>query len=425
MKKNKCLLIIVMALTLLPQLKNKACIKYDGLFTLSKNEYQKKRQISTINEIFLDEIEAIGGINYGIEYTVIVTDFNGNEFAVCKYNPAGFAILNIGNGTIMEISTNSNFNFNKNELIGSYYVPLEGFYKIINNEMIKLGDNYVVNTSDIKALKSLINKHEKNYYSYTDNKNLYLMKNGINKQTKKNTFIDISHSGNDENRVDAPRALYEVPFSWYFRNNFTSFPKNKSGTCGYTAASLLLMYNEVYFTPGFFTPLEREKYIKTALGPFGSKVPELKDNFVDEVWPNAGSSEPAGIKREIDDFLDGKNLNYDAVRYYAFFGKNVIDLVKEGYPVAYFGNLPKNDENVNDGDLANHAIVVYGVYSDERLLTHYGHDNFSQVIIHRGTVFQEGGRVWIENYGAHKHHGYFMDTNLVKIYCGCGAILKC
>ena len=76
----------------------------------------------------------------------------------------------------------------------------------------------------------------------------------------------------------------------------------------------------------------------------------------------------------------------------------------------------------NDGT-GDHAVVVYGLYDNTDVLCHFGWNGYTQVVMSRLGLFEQGFVTSIYNNSAHAHNTYFVLNNLT--YCGCGDLITC
>ena len=255
-------------------------------------------------------------------------------------------------------------------------------------------------------------------------KNAAVFTEPIRQSSSKPKDINISNS---DDRINVlVYADHEVPNSWYFKRNYDQYPKNPGNICGYVSASLLLAYNEIFKSTGYFSRAEASKYIEPYEGILRSNgwdgVPILADSFPWKMWGEGiGESVPSTICSAIDSFLSAKGKNYDIYKYYWEFS-TITDPIKDGVPAAYFGSMKKDQ---NSEKRINHVVTVYGYYDDGRLLCHYGWDGFSQVVMSQLGAFSLGGVVAIYNKSSHLHNRYFSDRVTKKNYCGCGVLMEC
>ena len=419
MKKNKLLIIFSLMVPLITFVPSKTNLRETLIL---EQKIKKISKNDRIRKLFLEEIYNLTkSFNYEIEYITFVKDFSNNIFAVATYSPGGYAILHVKTGIFIEVSTNAIFEYEKSEIENKYYVPLYGFFnesgkKIKYENTISAQDSY----SRLNHLKEISNKLNTNYTKYTNFENLEKLK-GSKEFIYKEKFNVVEKTSEIEICKDAPKAKYEVPYSWYFRLNDKEFPKNNGnggGNCGYVSMAMMLLYADMFWSAGYLSVYDYENFITKANGNYGSVVPTFSNDFIDYHWPNSSSLVPLDAGDLVDEFMNGKSIDYDCKTTIWVFFKSIDDLIKDGMPVSYYGSLYDKD-----GKKINHAVTVYGSYDDGRLLAHYGGVNMHQVIMSKAGMFELGGYMYIENYEPHVHRRYILNNE--KAYCGCGFLMSC
>ena len=388
------------------------------------NNYSKNENIE---KLIKEEMFNLTNSNYySIEYLTFAKDFAGNIFAVAKFSPKGFAILNLTIGEFMEISTNAEFPYELDDVKGKYYIPLDGFYD--ENGVCTLEDNLKIPVSNnerslhLKDLEFTSNELSKNYYKYVNETNLKKLTGQMKIKEVIEEEFPITPFMTRFNGEEAPKAKYEVPYSRFFRLNDNEFPKNSNyqgGNCGYVVMSMLLWYADMFESAGYIREYDYDNFITITNGEYGKCVPIFSNEFIDEHWPFSSGLVPLDAGDLIDEYLNGSGIDYDCKTTILFFSKGIDDILAEGIPVGYFGNLPVDTNN----DKGHHAITVYGSYGNGKILAHYGWPGYHQVIISKASMFELGGYVYIENYEPHHHRKYIKNGDLV--YCGCGYLMEC
>ena len=425
MKKRR--VFCVLSMLALFSLNYSSLLNYD---LETDNNIEKRLQLisknKNIEKLIKEEIFNLTNSQYySIEYLTYARDFNGNIFAVAKFFPKGFAILNLSIGEFMEISTNSDFPYEIDQVKSKYYVPLYGFYNEDGSSSLTNTSN-AISSSDNKDstslsnLKKISNQLSINYPKFRNRTNLEKIQGKI--QINDYYYDDMPQetpSMTVFSGVDAPKAEIEIPYSWFFRLNKTQFPENIDGNCGYVVMSMLLWYADMFESAGYLSAYDYENFITVGNGEYGKCVPTLSEDFIDHYRPNSGSLVPVDAGDLIDEFMVGKEIDYDCKTTIWVFTKGIDDILAEGIPVGYFGNLPVEPNN-NKGF---HAITVYGSYGNGKILAHYGWDGYNQVIISKASMFELGGYVYIENYETHHHRKYI--SNGKHSYCGCGLLMEC
>ncbi len=205
--------------------------------------------------------------------------------------------------------------------------------------------------------------------------------------------------------------IISVEFSKYFELNVNQFPGNhpekygiKDPYCGYTALALILGYNEFIKSHGYFSYEEENKYIIPAEDTMMiNKVPEIIDDFLPEVFGDKlGYSYSDKIKYAAEEFLQNKNVHYYSYNVLWYLGELIWPIRVKDEPVILFGSLPNLNYGEDTDQKCNHAVVVYGYYENtHRLITHYGWEEKTKVIITYPSYFEQGSFYSIINNQSH------------------------
>ncbi len=398
--------------------------------TYSKNKIKK---ICSINEadlsaslIDLKMAELLKVDAISATATKTIHDFAGNDYVIATYGDLGYGILNVANDDVVEAAPFSPLPFDwNNEDVR--YVPWVGFYERRGSSFFdtKTGEEISIDTLNYLGIES-----QRFVEQSIDDKNEAVVEE--TRSIKKSKYINTtSNTTNYPLETGLIYADVEVPYSWYFKRNATQYPANttnskKEGDCGYVAASLLLAYNEIFNSTGYFSKQQSAKYITPYTGikleTGWDGVPTLADSFPRDVWgQEIGSSVPSTINDAIHQFMSGKGKEYEIYNYVWKFA-TVTDPIKQGVPAAYFGNIPNAND---DSKKIAHVVTAYGYYNNGDLLVHYGWDYKSQVVMSQLGLFDLGGVIAIYNKSSHKHNKYFADRITKKNYCGCGALMEC
>lgn len=358
-----------------------------------------------------------------------VNDFADNTYALVELSPIGYGVYCPSTGSLVEYVPNvkSPF-FDYDESIEKRYVPGQGFF-------IREGG-----FGDFKEVLSntKINSSLQRQYSEISEKISSSLRQKVSPAKSSIIF------GPDLDDLTAPSILeddtpkrydpshhlvyadHEVAYSWYFKYNVDSFPENPPGKniCGYTALSLILGYNEIFFSPGsYFTEEESRKYIVPSTGEYGRSVPILKDEFPWDVFgEDIGGSVPADMENAAAKFLDDKDVEYHDYSH-IWVAKDPTNIIRDKrQPSIVFGNFPKlyNDSR------ENHAAVLYGYFDDGKWLLHYGWDNrgYSQVVMNSLAFYYMGGYYGFINESPHYRHKPYFDNGYRRM-CGCGYYFDC
>ena len=431
--KNKIFRVLTLSAVLLQTFStNLNFTENDKNFYLSNFKSIRGKQLDTIDFILLSEIRDIANDTYKIHFSVLVNDLEGNDFIVAKFKPAGYGIYNITNGEIMELSTNAEFNYTKNDLRNSYYVPTYGFIKKEKGKILNLRNKQFLTNAEFDYLSRYTNKLSRNYKYYLNIKNC----NAVRNYYDSNYFSLAKEQYTDSdleiyNISDAPEAEYEVPYSDYFRNANAAneVPINVNNICVYVATMMIVLYNDI-LTPGFLSDAEFEEYVIPA-NEQDNDVPGLTNEIIFDNWPDAGDTWAVPMGDKVDEFLDGKNIRYNCKTSVSkFWGVENMLQGSLPKPVVLCGWYPSLD-NVNDENedsYISHGIIAYGMYENGKLLVHYGYPGCSQIIISQASFDHDGSKLWIDSYTNHDNHrNYYKEfyINHYRYRCSCGRLMTC
>lgn len=399
---------------------------------LSNVKSIREKQLDAIDFILLNEIRDIANDTYKIHFSVLVNDLEGNNFVVAKFKPAGYGIYNIMNGDIMELSTNAEFNYTKNDLRNSYYVPTYGFIRKEKGKILNLRNKQFLTNAEFDYLSKHTNKLSKNYKHYMNIKNCETVRNyyddsyfSLPKKQNTDSYLEIYDV------TDAPEAEYEVPYSDYFRNANSEIevPINVNNICVYVATMMIILYNDI-LTPGFLSDAEFNKYVILA-NEENNDVPGLSNEIIFDNWPDAGTTWAVPMGDKVDEFLNGKNISYNCKTSVSKFW-GVENMLKAFLPkpVVLCGWYPSLDsvENTNEDQYISHGIIAYGMYENGKLLVHYGYPGSSQIIISQASFDHDGSKLWIDSYTNHDIHRIYYKEFYINHYryrCSCGKLMTC
>ncbi len=389
-----------------------------------KTEAQIRKGINSVEE----ELNALIGISSSeILGSKIIRDFANNEYLFVSFSGRGYGVLNVSNDDVVELAPFAPYPIDVNAETDDRYVPWVGFFQ-------KEGENF----RDLKT-GLLISEAEREVLADESAEFLARSISDANEAEERESDGLSVANGSRIVKKSAPvnhslsaGLLYadkEIPYAWYFKRNFNSFPSNDGDDCGYVAASMLLAYSEIFECTGYFSSSEAATYITPYNGTRSTVdgeatwdgVPKLSNAFPYGAWgSDIGGSTPSEIDSAIKGFLSKKSVSYSLYHRYWEFGSPQ-EPINSGHPVACFGNY----EDPNGGDNFNHVTVVYGYYNDGKLLCHFGWNGYSQVVMSQLGMFHTGGFISIYNQSTHRHNKYFVDKSTGKRYCGCGRLMTC
>ena len=157
-----------------------------------------------------------------------------------------------------------------------------------------------------------------------------------------------------------PRSIY------IFRANY---PPNRYDTCGYTAATLMLLYYQKMY--GGMIPdefLDKKGFLRM-------EGHTLQDRLISYGTKNL--SWGGSIARVLNRYFEEYGIPYHA--HFRIFGFGARKRIANGLPVILFGNLPgKGDARLN------HAVLAYGLNQSKkpsRFIVHYGWKGWEQRVL--------------------------------------------
>lgn len=380
---------------------------------------------------------------YSIEWSRVLTDFNDNPFVLVKLNH-GFGIYSVMNHVFSEMTVADGGNpYGEYARSGNRlkYVWLTDYYvEKSPTELVCLREERTIkDEEELANLKEL---------SYEINKQFLEMNGKLREEFVLTNHDNLSYTTLYDDGIrggtckpatpyDAEKGInVEVPYSWYFRKNYSGFPYNERGTCGYVALTMLLAYNEFFKCAGYFSDEESQKWIEPAVSDvFGEAVPKIPEEFQYAMWgQDIKGSFSIGIDAAARSFLKGKNVkcnHYDALWKWS----DARYPIMKGSPAILFGwNFPKLDGTRT----GNHAITAYGfhesdIFGGELYFTcHYGwrpkkewvgEHPYAEMVIPQPGLYEQGSVYSLLNESEHICKGYFKDDHGSAVRCGCGRIL--
>ncbi|VEU59361.1 putative cysteine peptidase [Mesomycoplasma neurolyticum] len=266
-----------------------------------------------------------------------IKDLYENKVFFIQYDEYYATILETNSETLkIEKGSIEKENFNKNLI----YIPIIGLgYE--NKGIYSSIDNQNINNDFINLLFSKKDEYNKKIKE-SISQNIQLKNDLINKNNNKSKRIKKSVLDyvidNVFRKYYVPgfRASHEVPYSWWFRNHYSeanigytevreALNNNlKGGLCEYIALSMMLLYMEIFRTPGLFNDYEINKYFdvqtnyslditqseivhKNYGNPYGFVAELYKKMGTD--WVDIKSS--GSIMQIMNKFLENKNIKKD------------------------------------------------------------------------------------------------------------------
>ena len=310
---------------------------------------------------FLKQNKDMLNSNKQISKTLI--DLSGNTFKLVEMGNKGYYIIDKKTNKYLEYSNETPspyLTYNKNLYYfgpTNYYIFDGTSYKhtILKDE--KLQTNTIFNIQQNFTMRILQSRKIKN------------ISPSINILSIENINFDILKSSKKEYN-------YIKGADWI---RYANYPPNINGTCGYTAATILLSYWHNRYRYKKIIPeqyMETKESIKTTGYTLHDKL---------RSYGNSNSSWAKDIKEALNAYCKEYNVNGKA---YYFFGKiGATDELKKDRPVILFGSLP----NVAGKGKVNHAIVAYGIMkkgTSRYYITNYGWNGYkyNHVMLDAGLI---------------------------------------
>jgi len=364
------------------QLKNKKIINVVSTINAYKTFNQNKR----LYELTEKHIEENMEQSLEIETVKNIKDFDGNAYTLFELAPCGYAIYHNDSGKYIEYTSKSispYINF-KGEL---FYGGAMEYYSSDNGLLLHTLEKDVVIES-------------KDFASYSDNSkqmaaalNEQIIETNlsyINGETKK-FELKVDEEQTSTRMLPTGTATPNISMVDFFTNLKTDWQIGYTGggVCGYVAANMIIGYNYFAYDRGL---IYNKDYInetsKTMNGP------KLTEKLMTLNGLTLGKDDYPGTTGTTFYKLVGKYLDevYNTRTWYVQWRVLTTDAVKtlkQGFPVALFGNLPKYDVSHVKHGKGNHAVVAYGYgkYGALKSLTKYR--------VHYGWDYRED--MWLES----------------------------
>jgi hypothetical protein len=379
---------------------------------LSENKETAAEQIARAGLVVKNTLESMSNGKYEISRSCLITDFASEEIILTEFGESGYGIYYVSSGSVLEMNPIGISPYSELDSSQCLYIPIGNYLVAKDGGYYHLGKSKMLLDSEILSFQLLSEKCKITYQKVINQENVDF----VNGDSGVQDLMIPSVKKLNSNTTNTPivNASFEVLRSWFFKKNFTQFPDNVNNDCIYIAASLILEYEEVISSTGYFSTAESNSYISWGQGMPGTCVTTLANSFPNGIWgENITGGGPIEARNAINSFLNGKNKQYQMYCQLGTYAQIYLPF-DYGSPSIYMGNFP------NGG--YDHAIVVYGFWTENtNLLCHYGwKSNYSMMIVDNAslTVFDIGGVVSVWNSSPHIHHPYFYYNDFT--YCSCG-----
>ena len=299
--------------------------------------------------------------------TKTLHDLSGNEFDLIETGDIGYYIFDSESGKYMEQAPNSPSPY-LDEYDNLYYFGPMNYYKKVGNqfEHTLFPEKYSFSVGDSAEIQAAFDQ-------------------GVSRLRETKDAEVLALLSQDGVGADAVRASFDrrstttiyIPGFTHIQN--ATFPENENGTCGYTAACIVLYYWHKMKPPVVnSTFLDSNGKLKKDGYTLQDKL--LSYGYSTDTWA-------ATICQVLIDYCDEYGVDGESTFTLLMLG---IDTeLNANRPVILFGLLPE-DPDTMDG-YAMHAVVAYGLSTntstgDTDFVVHYGWENYENVILEKSLI---------------------------------------
>ncbi|MGP1414198.1 MAG: putative cysteine peptidase [Bacillales bacterium] len=310
---------------------------------------------------------------FKLKFLKTISDDYSNKFYLASFSPYSYSILTTETLEPLQIEYYNKQNLSEEDEYT--YVPLQGI-----------------------EIRKPLTKYKNKYYKFDysksiDNKIELIKKNNFKNYTKRYNRNN-NPAPNDEN----PEIImdFKIKNSWFFENfksnfgyadvSYLSNPKynlpkeiqdwakqhSNVGLCEYIALSLLLQYNEMFVSQGYFNDDEINKYFEFNNSPsLITSIPKVSERLVIDLFLKNNKAYNINCTQVVNAthaFLKNKNIKYSVAGKYSVFASPA-DVIKNNRPVmlSFITDLIK---------MEGHNVVAYGYrHKNDTYLCHYGWEN--------------------------------------------------
>lgn len=291
-------------------------------------------------------------LNYSLKAKTInlIKDINDSKFYLVNFKPVGYAVFKYETLEAVEV------NYAKNLIINEEFIYSP--FGNIKNNIINYGYNLDLNKSIETNIRIL--------------KNTTSFRSGVNTED----IVNINY-----------KADIEVPYSWYFRYNKNKFPYNYSneddlkhpnGLCEYVALSLLMSYNELFVSSGYFNDSDIKRYFTINNGnTYEDIIPTLNVNIIRDLYNlnNKATNISAHNLRSLLSKFEKSRYDDYYTRFAYSFSADPYSVIVKGIPtmLSYMTDIK-----------SGHNVVAYGYDTSKSMyLVHKGFYDETQVLYSR------------------------------------------
>lgn len=294
-------------------------------------------------------------------------DLSGNSFELIETGQTGYYIFDTISGKYLEQAPESPSPYLG--LSGNlyYFGPLNYYQKVGNTyKHTVLSDEYDFTYDLAIDMQNDFDSRLENSRETPDATSRALMtQESINEETLQAYFAEAQAATNSY-----------IPNYTYVKDAI--YPANKNGTCGYTAACIVLNY-----------------WHKVKSGIIDSSFLDSNGNLLttgytlqDKLVDYGGSDSSWGkiIRDALVDYCNDYGVSASSTYYITNW--DIFAEVNSGRPVIVFGYFPSSPSPVTRGNVF-HAVTAYGTQRSglvSKLIVHYGWSGYEHVLLDSGLV---------------------------------------
>lgn len=303
----------------------------------------------------------------------ILSDLNGNQFELIELGEQGYMIFDAESGKYLEEALESPSPYLGLSDNLYYFGPLN-YYQLVDGKFIHtvFPDKYEISYDEGISVQSAFDTALQRSRLQKDTEMLALMELNPNSATSRESI---------QARISAQSAKAKneyIPSYSYIKD--AVYPPNEEGTCGYTAACLILNY---------WHNVEGDVIDSAFLDSNGDLLTGSDDyTLQDKLLSYDGSASSWGltIRDVLIDYCNEYGVSATSTYYVTNF--DIFAEIDRGRPVIVFGYFPNDPTPVTRGKVF-HAVTAYGTSTSgilSKLIVHYGWDGYNHVTLDGGLV---------------------------------------
>lgn len=304
----------------------------------------------------------------------ILSDLSGNQFELIELGEQGYMIYDAESGKYLEEALESPSPYLGLSDNLYYFGPLN-YYQLVDGKFVHTvfpDYKYEISYDEGRSVQSAFDTALQRSRLQKDTEMLELMELNPNLATSRDSI---------QARIAAQSATATnkyIPNHSYIKD--AVYPPNVDGTCGYTAACLILNYwhnvNGNVIDSEF---LDSDGNLLT-----GSNDYTLQDKLLS--YGGSASSWGLTIRDVLIDYCNEYGIAATSTYYITNF--DIFAEIGRKRPVIVFGYFPNDPTQVTRGKVF-HAVTAYGTSTSgtlTKLIVHYGWDGYNHVTLDGGLV---------------------------------------